>query len=62
MLITPLPDHLLPYRLDMAALKGEMVCQGHADVCKALGHGYNIKDGIEQGWCPRCGTITEKAN
>lgn len=46
------------YALDMAALHGRPVCQGHADYCAAHGHGKNIVDGVERGWCPRCGEVT----
>lgn len=56
--MTEIPVHLELYVLDMAALKGETVCQGHADVCAILGHGKNLRNGVEQGWCPRCGVIT----
>jgi hypothetical protein len=56
-----IPTYLQPYVLDMAALKGETICQGHADVCKIIGHGKNLRDSIEQGTCPRCGTVTVPA-
>lgn len=52
-----LPSYLRPYVLDMAASKGEMVCQGHADVCAAIGHGKNLRNGVEVGTCPRCGVV-----
>lgn len=55
------PEHLQPYLLDMAALNGETVCQGHADVCAIVGHGKNLRNGIEQGTCPRCGVVTAEA-
>jgi hypothetical protein len=49
------------YALDMAALHGRPVCQGHADYCAAHGHGKNVVDGVERGWCPRCGEVTVPA-
>lgn len=56
------PDHLQPFVLSTPALFGEMVCQGHADVCAILGHGFNRRDGVEQGFCARCGTSTVTAS
>lgn len=56
-----IPAHLQHYVLDMAASSGRTVCQGHADVCAILGHGHNLRDGIERGTCPRCGTVTKTA-
>lgn len=52
-----IPTHLQRFVLDMPALHGETVCQGHADVCKILGHGKNLRNGVELGTCPRCGIV-----
>lgn len=43
------------YQLSYPAINGETVTQGHADYCKANGHATYMKDGVDQGWCPRCG-------
>lgn len=57
-----IPAHLQLFVLDMAALNGKTVCQGHADVCELIGHGKNLRNGVEQGSCPRCGFVTVPAN
>lgn len=43
------------FALETPALTGEVVTEGHARYCRENGHAFNRKDGVEQGWCPRCG-------
>jgi hypothetical protein len=50
------------YGMDMAAAKGEIVCQGHADYCAEHGHAKHTVDGVDTGRCPRCGVRTIPAS
>lgn len=43
------------FALETPALTGGVVMEGHARFCRENGHAFNRKDGVEQGWCPRCG-------
>lgn len=45
------------HAMDMAALKGETVTQGHADFCAEHGHAKHTHDGVVSAFCPRCGAI-----
>lgn len=49
------------YGMDMAAAKGQIVCQGHADYCAEHGHATHTVNGKDTGRCPRCGVITVPA-
>ena len=46
------------YKLSTPALNGETVTQGHADYCATNGHMTHTVDGVDQGFCPRCGEST----
>jgi hypothetical protein len=35
-----------------------IVCQGHTDACARWGHAFYRRDGVDQGFCPRCGEPT----
>lgn len=53
------------YGIEMAALEGRVVLQGHADYCDAHGHATSTDialDGTktESEFCPRCGERKEK--
>lgn len=49
-------DH---YATDYSALEPNgYVSQGAADYCAAHGHASYIVDGVPQGYCPRCLTVT----
>lgn len=37
------------------AAMGEVVKQGHVDYCRDNGHATYVVDGIDQGYCSRCG-------
>lgn len=43
------------FAMEYPALNGDVVCQGHSDYCRDHGHATYTLDGIDQGWCPRCG-------
>ena len=43
------------YKLSYPAINGETVTQGHADYCKAEGHGTHTVNGVVSPLCPRCG-------
>jgi hypothetical protein len=43
------------FALETPALTGGVVQEGHARYCRENGHMFNRKDGVERGWCPRCG-------
>jgi hypothetical protein len=47
------------YQMDYPVPVGRTVYQGHVDACAKYGHATYIKDRIVQGYCPRCGEITE---
>ena len=49
------------YRNSFPVVTGEIVCQGHADACAEFGHATYKIDGVDQGYCPRCNEVTEKA-
>lgn len=49
------------YRNDYPVIDGRIVCQGHADACAEFGHATYTIDGVDQGYCPRCNEVTEKA-
>lgn len=42
------------YRLDYSALETGRVAQGAADWCREHGHATYVRDGVDQGYCPRC--------
>lgn len=44
-----------------AALRGDVVTQGHADYCTTNGHATYKVDNVDQGMCPRCGEVTTVA-
>ncbi len=46
------------YKLSYPAINGETVTQGHADYCKAEGHGTHTVNGVVSPLCPRCGQAT----
>jgi hypothetical protein len=46
------------YRMDYPAVDGRPVQQGHAEACRKHGHAAHVVDGIDQGFCPRCGDST----
>ena len=48
------------YKLSTPALNGEVVTEGHARYCRTNGHMTHTVDGVDQGFCPRCGEITRK--
>ena len=43
------------YALSYPAVTGGTVTQGHADYCQSNGHAAYVIDGVDQGFCPRCG-------
>jgi hypothetical protein len=43
------------YQWDYPVPDGRTVLQGHTDVCTKFGHATYVKDGVDQGYCPRCG-------
>lgn len=43
------------FGLDMAALNGEPVLEGHSQFCQMNGHAKHTVDGASQQFCPRCG-------
>lgn len=45
-----LMDYPVPY--------GRPVTEAHVKICQTRGHVSYVKDGIDQGMCPRCGEIT----
>lgn len=49
------------WRAAMAYANGETVLQGHANYCAEHGHARHLVDGVDQGYCPRCGDRTGKA-
>lgn len=48
------------FALDMAALNGTPVTEAHAKVCRERGHATHTVDGVDQGFCPRCGDLTTR--
>lgn len=51
------PEHLRHYVMDYNATSYGtwQIKQGHADVCKIVGHATNTENGVLQPYCPRCG-------
>jgi len=43
------------------ALTGDVVTEAHARVCAERGHATHTVDGVDQGYCPRCGEVTAPA-
>jgi hypothetical protein len=43
---------------DFPVPDGRTVTQAHVKICAQRGHGYYVKDGVDQGICPRCGILT----
>jgi hypothetical protein len=43
------------YKLSTPAINGETVTEGHAQYCRDNGHMTHTIDGVDQGFCPRCG-------
>lgn len=43
---------------DYPAAEGRTVTEGHAQLCRERGHATTIRDGVDQGVCPRCGEVT----
>jgi hypothetical protein len=52
--ITPAKISLMDYPVPY----GRPVTQAHVKICQTRGHVSYVKDGIDQGICPRCGEIT----
>lgn len=48
----------LAFAMEMPALSGDVVTQGHADYCADNGHAKHTVDGVVSPWCPRCGGST----
>lgn len=43
---------------DYPAVEYRTVTQAHADICDSKGHATYVKDGVDMGFCPRCGEFT----
>jgi hypothetical protein len=54
MSITPAKVSLMDYPVPY----GRPVTEAHVKICQNRGHVSYVKDGIDQGICPRCGEIT----
>lgn len=48
-------------RLDMPAVNGRPVTEGHVRICQEHGHAHRIVNGVDMGVCPRCGVVTVMA-
>lgn len=46
-------------KLEMPALYGDVVTEGHAAICRTEGHATHRVDGEDTGSCPRCGEVKQ---
>jgi hypothetical protein len=44
--------------IDFPAVDGRVVTEAHAKLCADKGCVSYVKNGIDMGWCPRCGEVT----
>lgn len=46
---------------DFPAATGRTVTEGHAKLCRKLGHSRNVVEGCDPDLCPRCGEVVVPA-
>lgn len=51
----PKASRSLAFAMEMPALNGDVVTQGHADYCAENGHATHTTGDDVSPWCPRCG-------
>lgn len=44
--------------IDFPAVEGRPVTEAHAKLCASKGCVSYVKNGMDMGWCPRCGEVT----
>lgn len=57
--MSTIPSTSATHPLDYPAADGRTVTEGHARLCRERGHAAFVRDGVDQGTCPRCGEVTE---